>query len=59
MRKQAAESIIRKLVRDVLNEDYRFEYDKTHTPTDEMSRISQKAKQAISQNNLIALSYNT
>ena len=54
MRKQAAESIIRKLVRDVLNEDYRFEYDKTHTPTDEMSRISQKAKQAISQNSLIA-----
>lgn len=37
-----------------LNEDYRFEYNKTHTPTDEMSRISSKAKQEISKNNLIA-----
>ena len=38
----------------MLEEDYRFEYKKTHIPTDSMSLAAKKAQQSVSKNNLIA-----
>lgn len=37
-----------------INEDYRFEYNKEHTPTDTMATTSKKAEEAVARNNLIA-----
>ena len=47
-------SEIRKIIRKMLEEDYRFEYKKTHIPTDSMSLAAKKAQQSVSKNNLIA-----
>ena len=49
--------IIRKIIVEgsiLFDEDYRFEYNNTHTPTDTMASTSKKAEEAVSQNNLIA-----
>lgn len=51
--KQLAENTLRRFVRNIL-EDYRFEYNKEHTPTDTMSSIAKKAKEVSEKNNLIA-----
>ena len=50
-------SLIRNIIiseSHVLSEDYRFEYDQQHTPTDAMSIAAKKAKQISDKTNLIA-----
>ena len=38
----------------LFDEDYRFEYNKQHTPTDTMASVSKKAQEAVTKNNLIS-----
>ena len=52
---------LRYMIREILmegsvlfDEDYRFEYNKQHTPTDTMASVSKKAQEAVAKNNLIA-----
>lgn len=47
-------NIIRNLIYQSLDEDYRFEYKQSHVPTDIMSQTAKKAQEAVSKNNLIA-----
>lgn len=44
---------IRKIIREIIKEDYRFEYKKTYTPSDNIVNKVKKAQDFIQKNNLI------
>lgn len=44
---------IRKIIREIIKEDYRFEYKKTYTPNDNIVNKVKKAQDFIQKNNLI------
>lgn len=45
---------IRLLIRNILAEDYRFEYKNKHTPSDGMVAAAKRAEQSVAKNNLVA-----